>query len=64
MYSSVSPYNVALESDEVDLHLKGGPSGRVVGLDVVQEVGEELVASLQDAESYERVTKVVADVLG
>ena len=46
MYGSLSPYNIALESDEVDLHLEGGTSSRVVGLDVVQQVGEELVASL------------------
>ena len=32
----VSPYYIALESDEVDLHLEGGPSSGVVGLNVVQ----------------------------
>ena len=64
MYGSLSPYNVALKPDEVHLHLEGGTTGRVVGLDVVQQVSEELVTSLQDTESNERVTKVVADVLG
>ena len=36
----------------------------MVGLDVVQQVGEELVASLQDAQGNQRVLEVVADVLG
>ena len=57
-------HHIALEPDKVHLHLKRLTPSGVVCLDVVQQVGEELVASLQDAQGNQRVLEVVADVLG